>query len=257
MKKMEAEWGVRLFEARAGKIFLTNAGKIILPYASQISALYSEAESKIAVLRDNERTLLRIGCTDCAITTIARSNWLTNLGNQGEVQVSIQTGNEDSLYNQLQSSLLDLVICGNPPLDSFNFKFEKIVSSSLKLIVPVGHSLIQAGELDPHNLYKYSFIDHTEESVIKIVSLWKMQLDWKLDIGVKFDSVEMIISAVQAQLGLAILPECLFPDPAGRVVTIDLPGKYYSMWNWDLYASWKPNFWNITLLQKLLSSDSF
>jgi DNA-binding transcriptional LysR family regulator len=256
MKKMEAEWGVKLFEARSGKIFLTSAGKIILPYASQISALYSEAESKIAVLRVNERTLLRVGCTDCAITAIARSNWLTNLGNQGEVQVSIQTANEESLYNQLQSSLLDLVICGNPPHNSFNFKFEKIVSSSLKLIVPVGHSLIQAGQLDPHSLYKYSFIEHTEESVNKVVALWKMQLDWKLNVGAKFDSVEMIISAVQAKLGLAILPECIFPDPAGRVVSIDLPGKFYSEWSWDLYASWRPNYWNTSLLQKLLSPDS-
>jgi LysR family transcriptional regulator, low CO2-responsive transcriptional regulator len=249
MKNMETDWGVKLFQAKSGRIFLTNAGKIILPYATQITALYTEAESKITEWRDNERTLLRVGCTDCAMTTIARSNWLSTLNDKVDIQVSMQTGNEETLYNLLQTNMLDLVICGRPPMDTYNFIYDKIVSSSLKLIVPAGHSLIQASELAPHNLLKYSFIDHTEHSVNELISLWKSQLHWPINTSAKFESVEMIVSAVHARMGIALLPECVLPDPASRVVVLDLPGNPSQ---WNIYASWRSNYWNLSLIEQIL-----
>ncbi|WP_239618338.1 LysR family transcriptional regulator [Cohnella mopanensis] len=251
MKKMEAEWGVKLFEAKAGRIYLTNAGKILLPYATQISALYSEAESKLTQWRDNERTVLRVGCTDCALTALARSSWLTILKDKIDIQISIHTGEEEALYHQLQTAMLDIVICGQPPRDSFDFHYEKMKSSSLKLIVPSDHALVQAGEFAPHDLYKFSFVDHTEFSLSESIVLWKAQLGWKLDVTAKFESVEMIFSAVHARMGLSILPEVVLPDPAGRVAALDLPGQSAP---WNLYGSWRPNYWNPTLLKQIMES---
>jgi DNA-binding transcriptional LysR family regulator len=252
MKKMEAEWGVKLFETKSGRIFLTNAGKIMLPYATQIGALYTEAESKITELRDNERTLLRVGCTDCSMTTIARSNWLTAARDKVGVQISMQTGDEETLYRLLHAGLLDLVICGQKPLDSNEFQFDKLVTSSLKLIVPVGHALAQASELAPHNLYKYSFIDHTELSVRTLVDSWKSQLHWSIHTNARFESVEMIFSGIQAEMGLAILPSCVLPDPANRVVALDLPGRSSE---WNLFGCWRSNYWNLPLLRQVLTFD--
>jgi DNA-binding transcriptional LysR family regulator len=251
MKKMEAEWGVKLFETKAGRILLSNAGKIFLPYAMQISELYSEAEVKLTEFRDNERTLLQIGCTDCATSMMARSSWLTNITKLTGIQVSLQSGDEETLYNHLQANLLDLVICGIPPRESYPFVSAQVVTSSLKLIVPAGHSLIQVNPLAPHQLYKYKFIEHTEDSVHTIVSSWRARLPWKLEVSAKYNSTEMIVSAVHAGLGLAILPECLLPDPANRVVALDLPENES---DWHLYASWRPNYWNPSLLRQVLDS---
>jgi DNA-binding transcriptional LysR family regulator len=252
MKKMETEWGVKLFEAKSGRIFLTNAGKMMLPYATQIGALYTEAESKITELRDNERTLLRVGCTDCAITSIARSNWLTTARDKVGIQISIQTGNEETLYRLLHAGLLDLVICGQQPRDSYDFQFDKLTTSSLKLIVPVGHTLVQASELAPYNLFKYSFIEHTELSIIELISSWKAQLHWTIHTSARFESVEMIVSCVQSEMGLAILPACVLPDPANRVVALDLPG---SSLKWNLYGSWRTDYWNLPLLRQVLEFE--
>jgi LysR family transcriptional regulator, low CO2-responsive transcriptional regulator len=252
MKKMESEWGVKLFEAKSGRIFLTNAGKIMLPYATQIGELYAEAESKITELRDNERTLLRVGCTDCAITAIARSNWLTTARDKIGIQISMQTGDEETLYRLLHSGLLDLVICGQQPLDSYDFQYDKLDTSSLKLIVPVGHTLAQTSELAPHNLYKYSFIDHAELSVNELISSWKAQLHWTIHTSARFDSVEMIVSSVQAGMGVAILPACVLPDPANRVVALNLPGRSSE---WNLYGSWRSNYWNQPLIRQVLEFD--
>jgi DNA-binding transcriptional LysR family regulator len=252
MKKMETEWGVKLFEAKSGRIFLTNAGKIMLPYAIQIGKLYTEAESKITELRDNARTLLRVGCTDCAITAIARSKWLTTARDKVGMQFSMQIGDEETLYRLLHAGLLDLVICGQKPLDTYDFQFDTLVASSMKLIVPIGHALVQARELAPHNLYKYSFIDHTELSVRELIDSWKSQLHWTIHTNAKFESVEMIVSGVQAEMGLAILPACVLPDPANRVVALGLPGRSSE---WNLYGSWRSNYWNLPLIRQVLEFD--
>ncbi|BBI34932.1 LysR family transcriptional regulator [Cohnella abietis] len=254
MKKMESEWGTKLFEAKAGRIFLTNAGKMLLPYAAQISALYSEAESKMVELRDNERNLFRIGCTDCAMTTLARSGWLQGLKDKIDVQVTVQTGNEEGLFNLLKAGMLDLVVCGQLPQESEDFQYESLTSTSMKLIVPIDHPLTVSDEIiAPHNLYKYPFIDHTERSISQLIATWKAQFHWNLQAGAKFESVEMIFSAVEAQLGLAILPECTLPDPARRVAALELPGHCSE---WSLYASWKPNYWNTELMKQMVSSIS-
>jgi DNA-binding transcriptional LysR family regulator len=251
MKKMEAEWGVKLFEAKVGKIFLTSAGKMLLPYASRISSLYAEAESTITELRENERALLRIGCTDCAMTALVRSNWLRNLGLQHEIRVSIESGSEQSLFERLQAGMLDLILCGQPPADSSEFFHEKIATSPLQLIVPVDDDLTRKMDLAPHDLYKYVFVDHTEHSIHQLISFWRTQLHWTMKVNAIFDSVEMIFGAVQAGLGLAILPKSVLPDPANRVASLDLPGQSAE---WSIHAIWRGNYWNPALLRRIVES---
>ncbi|QJD83934.1 LysR family transcriptional regulator [Cohnella herbarum] len=251
MKKMESEWGVKLFEAKAGRIYLTNAGKMMLPYAFQISKLYSEAESKIGEWRDNERAALRVGCTDCALTALARSGWLLHYKNQSDILISIQSGDEETLNRQLQAEMLDVILCGMPSRENDDFMEEKLKSSALKLVVPLGHPLLQSKEIAAHHLYKYAFIDHTEVSLNENIALWRAMLSWSLDVKAKFDSIELILGAVSAGMGLAILPEIVLPDPAQRVAVLDLPGQSSP---WSLYASWRPNYWNPTLVRRFVDS---
>ncbi|RKP54983.1 LysR family transcriptional regulator [Cohnella endophytica] len=251
MKKMETEWGVKLFEPRAGKIFLTAAGKMLLPYASQINALYAEAETKLTEWRDNERTMLRIGCTDCAMASIAESDWFAAVNGLPNVQVSMTTDEEEMLYSRLQADRLDLVLCGQPPRDASRLQFEKLTASSLRLIVPADHPLTRQIELVPQDLYSYSFYDLTEYSVHELVAIWRDQLALKLKVNARYDSVEMIFRAVHAQGGLAVLPECALPDPAGRVAFLTLPGHSSQ---WSLYACWRMNFWNPALLRQVIGS---
>lgn len=251
MKKMEAEWGVKLFEPRAGKIFLTVAGRMLLPYALQINAIYTEAETKLAEWRDNERTMLRIGCTECAMTSIAGNEWFSAVNAISNVQVSIVTDEEEMLYSRLQADRLDLVLCGQPPRDASRLLFEKLFASPLRLVVPAGHPLTRQNELVAQDLNSYAFCELTEFSVHELVALWRDQLSWKPKVDAKYDSVEMVFRAVHAQAGLAILPECSLPDPGGRVTALTLPGVSSE---WSLYASWRTNYWNPALLKQVIGS---
>src|SRR4051794_26601459 len=62
MKNMEAEWGVKLFQSRTGRVILTEAGQTLLQYATQIDALYTEADSRMAVMRRSGKRPFVIGC---------------------------------------------------------------------------------------------------------------------------------------------------------------------------------------------------
>ncbi|GGF97912.1 LysR family transcriptional regulator [Paenibacillus abyssi] len=252
MKKMEADWGVKLFEARTGRIMLTGAGKMLLPYASQIVALHEEAESRIAEMRGSGRNRFVIGFTDCAAATLARSDWMTKIGAIKDIGLTMRTGSEDELYNSLQSGVLDLVLCGKPPVhaSSVTLLYEPVLSSPLKLVVPTGHTFADNDEISPNDLYAYPFIAHSDPSINERTRLWETGLEQPLDIRVTLESVEMVIGAVHAQMGLSILPDCVLSDPARRVSGIHLPGN---LPEWTLYASWRKDYWNPSLLQQILT----
>ncbi len=224
-----------------------------IPDVGRENALALRVADKFAVCRGrkNERALLRIGCTDCAMTSLARSDWLTTLTFQHEVQVSIASASEELLFERLQAGMLDLILCGQPPRETAEFLHEKIATSSLQLIVPIDDELTRTMDLAPHNLYKYSFVDHTEHSIHQLIAFWRTQLHWAIKVDAIFDSVEMIFRAVQAGLGLAILPKSVLPDPANRVAALDLPGQSSE---WSLYATWRADYWNPALLRRIVES---
>jgi DNA-binding transcriptional LysR family regulator len=249
MKNMESEMGIKLFEAKSGRIHLTQAGKMLLPYATRIGALYSEAESMISEFRNNERSVLRVGCTDCAMTTIARSSWPYSIKNHAEIQFSMKQLDEESLFDQLHAGLLDVVICGRPARAPLEFQFSKMSSSPLKLLVPVGHPLAQKRDLAPHHLVKYDFLDYMEPSVYEFTKQWKNQLSWEFNVSARFASIELLLSAVHANVGLAVLPECTLPDSLQDVIAITPPGIISE---WEMFANWSPSYWNVPLLKQIL-----
>ncbi|TVX98029.1 LysR family transcriptional regulator [Cohnella terricola] len=254
MKKMEAEWGVKLFEGKSGRIYLTNAGKMLLPYAEEIGFLYAEAEEKIAELRDSERTILRLGCTDAAMTCLARSNGLSKLGQLNEIQMTFLKQDALSLYRSLQSKRLDLALCGEQPADSDDLRSAKLGVFPLRLVLPVNHPLSLKQTISFRDLAAYPFVLHSEPSVNEIVASWKEPMQAGATVTARMDSVEMLIQSVFSGLGLSVLPSCVLPDPANRVTSAEMPGHPEQ---WTLYAVWRADFWNARLMDRIVDSITF
>ncbi len=235
MKKMESEWGVKLFEARSGRIYLTAAGKTLLPYAKRIVALHAEAEAAIGELRDNGRRLVRIGCTDCAIAALGGAGWLAAIGRVSDMRAAIAKEDDDDLHRLLESGDLDLAIGGRQPVDPERLRSAELLSSPLKLLLPENHPLNGlAGPALAERLHRYPFVEHAERSLAELVSPWLARMGVSRVNGT-FDSAELVLQAVRDGLGLAVLPECVLSVSAPRAVAADWPDRPES---WTLYASW-------------------
>ncbi|MFB9278041.1 LysR family transcriptional regulator [Cohnella cellulosilytica] len=235
MKRMESDWGVKLFETRAGRIYLTEAGKTLLPYARRIAALHAEAEAAVGELRDNGRRLLRIGCTDCAMAALAGTGWLAEIGRIPDIRVNVAKENDDDLFRRLESGDLDLAIGGWQPVDPERLRSAELLVSPWKLLLPANHPLDGlSGPALAERLHRYPFVEHAERSLGELVSPWLARMGVSR-VNVSFDSVELIAQAVRDGLGLAVLPERALPASAPRAVAADWPDRPES---WTLYASW-------------------
>jgi len=247
MKKMESDWGVKLFEARAGRIYLTTAGKTLLPYAKRIVALHAEAEAAIGELRDNERKLLRIGCTDCAAAALAGEGWLSRLAALTEARVTIAKADEEGLSRLLEAGDLDLAIAGRQPVDPERLRCVELLSSPLKLALPEDHPLGGLrGSALADRLHRYPFVEHAERSLAEHVSAWFARTGVSRVNGT-FDSVELVVQAVRDGIGLAVLPECVLSLATAKAVAADLPDRPIS---WTLYASWNAHEGNVELAER-------
>jgi len=251
MKKMESEWGVKLFEARAGRMVLTDAGKTLLPYAKRIGALYVEAETAIGELRDNGRKLLRIGCTDCALSATVQAGWLPRIGRLPDHRISIVKEDEDGLYRLLESGDLDLALSGRRPADSDRLRYSELAFSPLTLLLPQGHPLSGVTEaLLSERLHRYPFVQHAERSLDELVSPWLARQGIP-SVNGTFDSVELTVQAVEAGLGLAVLPECVLPESARKAALANVLGRPE---DWALYAVWNAYEGNAPLAERAVRS---
>jgi len=250
MKNMEKEWGVKLFENRSGRIYLTAAGRTLLSYARQITKLYGEAEAAIGEIRETGRSLFRIGCTDCAMTTMARSGWFAGMANlTGETRIEVIKEDEDRLFRMLETNRLDMAICGRASPDP-DAQSSEILASPLMLVMPSGASAPLPGEDLEAETKRLAIVEHAERSVASAVDSWRSE--WRAPPALAvIDSVELIVQAVHGGAGIALLPECVLPDPVRRVTSAKLPGHPSS---WLLYASWKPNDWNAKIVIGIVES---
>ena len=253
MKKMEEEWGVKLFESRTGKVLLTPYGKMLLGYASQITALYDEAMTKLSVINESKKKRFVIGCTNAASSYFARSSAMRKLAEKIETaQISVVVHEQADLVAKLRSGLIDLILCGEDKLhtDSSEFRHERISTAELRLLAPSSHPISAMGpDRLAEELGGLEIIELDDLSVQRAVTKWCQSENRFLRSAASYGSVELIHNAVESSGALALLPASLI---SSRDVFAVLP-LYGGAPVWSLFASWSPHYWDQELLHSTLS----
>ena len=109
LKQLEEAFGKQLFERRNRKLFLTDAGKIALRYANQIHSLGTELQTVLGDQSLSIKPHIQLGALDSVPKSLvvklvewARRNF--------DCHVTLLDGTGDSLYRQLDSFAIDLVL---------------------------------------------------------------------------------------------------------------------------------------------------
>jgi DNA-binding transcriptional LysR family regulator len=246
MKKMEEEWGVKLFETRTGKVLLTPHGKMLLHYASQIDDLYKEATAKLALIGETEKKRLVLGCTASTAEWLVQAGALSKLENiHAQIKLTVIVHEQEELFQRLNSGMVDIAVCGENPrhTEIAEWRHQHVRSSELALVAPEGQLALLQGKAATRQLHDFDFAQLADSSVEACIHSWSKKEHHFLQPSSSFGSVALLLQAVAASGSLAILPQNIIPRHNG-LTTLELEG---SPPVWNIYASWRHSYWDQAL----------
>ncbi|OAB45870.1 LysR substrate-binding domain-containing protein [Paenibacillus antarcticus] len=197
MKNMERDYGVKLFEARMGRIILTDAGYALLHYAVKINALAAEAERVVLEFDTLRRGSIRIGASYVPATYVLPAV-LHRFGKEYPgIQMSLFVKTAPVVNDMLERHEIDIGIISTEPFAAPALLAQAICKDELVLIYAPTHSIAFLENVTPELITSASFVLHGKESSTRrMTDTWLENHAQRLPSYLELDSLEAIKQAV-------------------------------------------------------------
>jgi len=256
MKNLEREFGVKLFEARMGKIILTDAGYALLHYAVKINALAAEAERVVHEFDTLHRGSIRIGASYVPATYILPAVMHQFRINHPGIALSLSVKTAPVIKAMLERHEIDIGIISSEPFTAPGLSVETICEDQLVLITSPTHPLANQDQLQPELIAASSFILHgNESSTRRMTDKWLEVHGQHLNTPLELDSLEAIKQTVILGTHAAFLSSMAVQDEVRRsLLSIQpIPGNVieryvYSVTNKERHHSALIDQFNAALL---------
>ncbi|MGN7415756.1 LysR family transcriptional regulator [Paenibacillus sp. SAF-068] len=193
MKSLEEEMGVRLFESRSGKTFLTEAGQALLHYSVKINALTQEARRVVKEYDSLYRGTLHIGASYVPATYLLPSILNTFSQEFPGIRIVLSVKPSPVIREMLIRQQIDLGVISSEPFVGPALQAETLCEDDLVLICSPQHELAQKDVLTPDHIAQIPFALHgNESSTRRLTNQWLVQHDIRLRSTVEMDSLEAI-----------------------------------------------------------------
>ena len=215
LQKLEADYGVPLFDRVGKKMIPTEAGRCCIRKAEQILALAQEADDQIRYISQKDSGLVRIG------TALSRSEFFINqilpklTKRHPDLNFVLSLKSREELQKKLEDKTLDIIFVNSytnrPYLDYTTIGEEEMV-----LVVPQGHPL--TAKAAPREGLRYPYIPFEEWSRYPFISVpprlttgqYTRQIfqhyGAKPRIILEVETPQSVYSAVHQNIGIAIAP---------------------------------------------------
>jgi len=206
IQALEREVGQSLFERMGRGVKLTDSGRAFLPYAQRVLRTLQEGRTVLEGTRDGTAGRLMIGTAPAVGTYVLPRLLQIYCANRSGVDVLVRTGHSDEV---LQLVLDDDVQVGfGRPISHPDVRTIVLYKDELVLVVSSEHRYAKRGSVQVDDLADESLILFDRDSGYHgmILSLFR-------DLGVvphqqmQLDSIEATKKMVEANLGIALLPE--------------------------------------------------
>lgn len=178
MKSLEEEMGVRLFESRSGKTFLTEAGQALLHYSVKINALTQEARRVVKEYDSLYRGTLHIGASYVPATYLLPAMLHTFSQEFPGIRMLLSVKPAPVIREMVIRHQLDLGIISSEPFVGSVLHAETLCEDDLVLICSPQHGLTQKESLHPEDIAQVPFALHGDESSTRrLTNHWLVQHD--------------------------------------------------------------------------------
>lgn len=231
MKSLEEEMGVRLFESRNGKTFLTEAGQALLHYSVKINALTQEARRVVREYDSLYRGSLHIGASYVPATYLLPA--MLNAFSQEfpGIRIVLSVKPSSAIRDMLIGHQIDLGIISSETFVRPLLHAEPLCADDLVLICAPQHPLTQLEELQPEHIARIPFALHGDESSTRrLTNQWLEQHAVRLRTAVEMDSLEAIKQLVLLGGHVSFMSRMAvqWEERQGLVQVLSIPGEQAS-----------------------------
>lgn len=209
IRQLENHVKASLFDRAGGKLSLTEAGLALYPYAKEIIEYIKRAEEAVEQVIVNHESTLYIG----ASLTIGEYLLPGILGNfqkkNKNIRFSLAIGNTPNIISKLEDNELDIALVEGIVMEK-NLHVEKFGEDELVLVVSSNHRWNNRSEINIEELAEEKMIWREENAGVRRIIesiLREHHVLEKIKSSMELGSSQAIKSAVEAELGIGILPK--------------------------------------------------
>lgn len=214
LSELEDYYGIKLFDRIAKRLHITEAGKHFLQYATHIVGLFEDMEKEVKNF--DAMGFLRIG-TSITIGNYLLPNYVAQFKQtHPNMDVKVVIDNSDKIQQYVLSNQVDVGLVEGVVHSTYIIE-NKFRDDELVLICGISHPFANQKNINIYKLQKESMILREPGSAGREI-FDSMMITHGLEISPAWESTstQAIVRAVQANLGLSVLPYLLVKDALDR-----------------------------------------
>ena len=224
IQKLERAYDVQLIERYGRKLRLTVAGEQLLLYATRLLEVYEQSKEAVA---SQAQGRIAIGGIDSLASYYLPS--LIHAIRQGypELAIRLQSGSESFLLEQVRGGQLDLALLLDENKPDASLRCEMIREERLLLVASTDHPLagMRGVTLDALRDAVWVMPEETCNYRSMLENLLR-QHEVGYTVGYELGNPEAVKRCVKHGLGIALLPEMVVEEEAGRGELAVLPFEH-------------------------------
>ncbi len=202
LKQLEDNSRQKLYERAGRRLVLTEAGALLVSYARRILREHDEALIALTELSGVERGLLRFGCGPHISVAIVPHLLRKFLAKYPGVEVRMVTGNDHSLFHDLRTGKVDILLM-NLPVEDDALEDVGLWRYELVFVAAPNHPATGRAQ----DLAKQPFILYQRAVIIEeAIQRFCVQAGFRPNIVMQIDQADAIKELVKLGLGISLLP---------------------------------------------------
>jgi len=213
IQRLEAEFGLPLFERTAHGADLTLAGRRFMEVAQNLSTSYDNASRFAAEVRARQAGNLRIGVTNTTRMSFVPAALSTLVRQRPGIRVALRAGPSDQLVQAVQEGELDIAVIPSDGEWPENCQGVEVGTDPYLPVVSARHPLAKHSTVAPSDLVGYSWIAGAQGSAAyrTLAATCARCAIPPPTVTVEADRItEMTLAMVQSTELLILVPRSLF-----------------------------------------------
>jgi len=211
IQSLEQQLGVELFRRAGRSVEVTEAGHALVPMARQMLGLSSKIEETMCALRGKIIGRLVVGCAATPAQYVLPRLILLFKQRHPDVHIQLRMMQSEEVLDCLISQEIHLGVLAYPPNHRV-IKTREFMEDDAVLLVPAGHPWAKKAEVALADLLngKVTLLRENNQRSYEAVWAALQEVASPRDLvqsTIEMGSPEAVVSAVEAGLGMAILPQ--------------------------------------------------